>query len=175
MTLDQFIAAHNGQFLDFDGKYGPQCVDLVDFYARDVLSIPIVWANAIDWYGRDQTFESWSRNVWGDRASKPSRGSIVVWGASARAGTGVYGHIAICTDPGDGLTFGVFEQNYPTGSRCHLGRHTFDGVIGWGERILPPAPPAPPPPPAYNNDPAVTALLADYHARLQQIHTLSAA
>jgi len=143
VTLDQFIAAHNGQRLDFDGKFGAQCVDLIDYYCRDVLGIPIIWANAIDWWGGDASFEGWTRNVWGDRNSKPPRGSIIVWGPNARAGTGIYGHIAIGVDPGEGLSFGSFDQNYPTGSACHVQRHTFDGVIGWGIRLAPPPPPDP--------------------------------
>jgi hypothetical protein len=162
LTLDQFVAAHDGQFLVWDPRVGAQCVALVEFYARDVLAMPPVWANAVDWWGKDAAYETWSRNVWGDRTSKPPRGAIVVWGQNARAGTGIFGHIAICVDPGDGLTFGVFEQNYPTGSRCHVGRHPYDGVIGWGVRVLPPAPP-----PA---DPCAP-ILAQLHAAADQLTT----
>jgi hypothetical protein len=148
VTLAEFVAAHTNQFLDYDGHFGAQCVDLVDFYCVQVLGIPIAWANAVDWYGRDATFLSWTRNAWGNRNSKPPAGAIVVWGASARAGTGVYGHIDVCTDPGDGVTFVGFDQNWPPGSRCHLVRHTYDGVIGWGDKPRPPAPVVVPPPPA---------------------------
>lgn len=142
MTLADFVAAHQGQYLDYDGHYGAQCVDLIDFYCVQVLGVPIAWANAVDWWGKDAPLLNWSRNVWGSRASKPAAAAIVVWGANVRAGTGVYGHIAICTDPGDGLTFGAFSQNYPTGSPCALRRFTYDGVIGWGVKPAPP-PPAP--------------------------------
>jgi hypothetical protein len=137
MTLDQFVAAYNGRYLDYDGHFGAQCVDLVDYYVIQVLGVPIVWANAIDWWGKDAAFLNWTRNVWGNASSKPARGDIVVWGANARAGTGVFGHITVCTDPGDGLTFGAFSQNYPTGSACALRRFTYDGVIGWGDKPAP--------------------------------------
>jgi hypothetical protein len=149
MTLDQFVATHTGKYLDYDGHFGAQCVDLIDFYLVQVLGIPIAWANAVDWYGKDAAFERWTRNIWGNPTSRPSRGSIVVWGANARAGTGIYGHIAICTDPGNGLSFTSFDQNWPAGSPCHLVKHTYDGVIGWGDRLVPPPPivvPVPVPP-----------------------------
>jgi hypothetical protein len=147
MTLDQFVAAHTGKYLDYDGKFGAQCVDLVDFYVVQVLGIPIVWVvGAIDWYGKDAAFERWTRNVWGNPTSRPSRGSTVVWGANARAGTGIYGHIAICTDPGNGLTFTSFDENWPPGSPCHLVKHTYDGVIGWGDKPAPPPVVVPQPP-----------------------------
>jgi CHAP domain len=168
LILDQFIAAHTGQRLDFDGKFGAQCVDLVDYYARDVLGIPIVWANAIDWWGKDATFEGWTRNVWGNPSSRPSRGSIIVWGANARAGTGVFGHIAVGVDPGNGLSFTSFDQNYPTGSACHLQRHSYDGVIGWGDRLKPPSPVIPP---AVDPCATVKADLASAQARLAAIAT----
>jgi hypothetical protein len=174
VTLDQFVANNRGKWLDYDHHFGAQCVDLIDFYVAQVLGVPIVWANAVDWYGRDAPLLAWTRNRWGDRNSKPNRESIVVWGANVRAGTGVYGHIAICTDPGDGITFGAFSQNYPTGSACQLRRFGYDGVIGWGAK--PPPPPAPPPaPPAavFNNDPALIARITDLETRLRSINAVS--
>jgi hypothetical protein len=147
MTLPEFVAKYRGVYVDFDHVFGAQCVDLIDQYAVDVLQIPIVWVvGAVDWYGKDATFLGWSPNVWGDRTSKPPVGAIVVWGANVRAGTGVLGHVAICTDPGDGLTFGAFSQNYPMGTPAQLRRYAYDGVIGWGLKLQPPPPPPPPDP-----------------------------
>lgn len=40
MTLDEFIKKHNGEKVDFDKKYGYQCVDLFRQYCSDVLNIP---------------------------------------------------------------------------------------------------------------------------------------
>lgn len=36
-TFDQFIVSRNGGAWDFDGKYGAQCVDLFNYYNRDVI------------------------------------------------------------------------------------------------------------------------------------------
>jgi hypothetical protein len=52
MNLDQFVAANAGKPLDLDGEYGPQCVDLVNAYARDVLHAPLFGGNAIDIWSR---------------------------------------------------------------------------------------------------------------------------
>jgi len=163
MTLAQFVAAYTGKYLVWDAKVGAQCVAVAQFYVRDVLGIPVVWANAVDWWGKDAAYEAWTRNAWGNRASKPAAGSIVVWGPNARAGTGVFGHIAVCTDPGDGLTFQAFSQNYPTGARCGVRRFTFDGVIGWGDRLAPVS--VPPPAPA---DPCAP-ILAQLHQASDQL------
>jgi CHAP domain len=144
VTLADFIAAHNGKYLDYDGHYGAQCVDLIDFYCRDVLGIPIVWANAIDWYGKDAAFEQWIPNRWGDMSSYPLPGDIVVWHADHIVGTGVNGHIAICVSA-NGMAFTSFDQNWPPGSPCHLQGHNYQGVTGWGRRAKPPSPmPVPP-------------------------------
>lgn len=133
-TLDAFQAQHLGAYLDYDGLYGAQCVDLIDFYCRDVLGIPIVWANAVDWWQRDGAYLQWTANRVGDPSSKPARGDIVVWGPDQRVGTGVFGHIAICLDPGDGLRFLSLDQNWPAGAPVSVITHTFEGVIGWGDR-----------------------------------------
>ena len=37
MTFDNFITKYNGKFIDFDGYYGYQCVDLARQYIKDVL------------------------------------------------------------------------------------------------------------------------------------------
>lgn len=36
-SLEQFISQRNGGAWDFDGKYGAQCVDLFNYYNRDVI------------------------------------------------------------------------------------------------------------------------------------------
>ena len=171
MTLAEFVAKYQGVYVDFDHAFGAQCVDLIDRYAVDVLGIPIVWVRgAIDWFGQDAAFLGWQRNVWGDRNSKPSGGAIVIWGPNARAGTGVFGHCAICTDPGDGLSFGAFSENYPTGTPARLRRFTYDGVIGWGVKPLPPPPPPPPDPCAQVKQDlaSVTAQLSARNAELEK-------
>ena len=40
MTLTQFIKKYLGTKVDFDGKYGAQCVDLYRQYCAEVLGVP---------------------------------------------------------------------------------------------------------------------------------------
>ena len=40
MTLLEFVNKHIGKKVDFDGYYGPQCVDLYRQYCQDVWEIP---------------------------------------------------------------------------------------------------------------------------------------
>ena len=40
MTLDEFVKKYNGKKVDYDGRYGCQCVDLFRQYCEDVLNIP---------------------------------------------------------------------------------------------------------------------------------------
>ena len=62
ITLKQFIALHDGKYLDFDHVYGAQCVDLVQFYLRDVLGLPPLPGNAINEFGEDAKQLHWTHN-----------------------------------------------------------------------------------------------------------------
>jgi len=148
VTLAEFIAKYDRQPIR---DYGGQCVAVLEHYNLEVLGVPVVWANAIDWFGKDAAYLTWTKNVWGDPNNKPNASDIMVWGESnpahkaplGTAETGPFGHIAICVDPGDGMTFTAFGQNYPKGSPCHVQRFTYDGVIGWGDKPKPPTIPLP--------------------------------
>ena len=40
MTLNEFVEKYNGKKVDYDGRYGCQCVDLFRQYCKDVWTIP---------------------------------------------------------------------------------------------------------------------------------------
>lgn len=40
MCLDDYINKYIGQKIDYDGVYGPQCVDLFRHYSKEYLAIP---------------------------------------------------------------------------------------------------------------------------------------
>ena len=40
MTLDEFVKTYLDKKVDYDGRYGAQCVDLFRQYCKDVLNIP---------------------------------------------------------------------------------------------------------------------------------------
>ena len=127
MTLQEFFGKYEGRGIDYDGSYGFQCVDLYRQYVKEVLeakqSPPVpgakdIWTNYLT-----DVFTKVSNNP--DNA--PRSGDVVIWGE----GICPFGHIAICSEPGDKYSFTSFDQNYPLGSVCHFQKHTYFSVIGW--------------------------------------------
>lgn len=124
MTLQELLEQYNGRYLDFDGKYGGQCVDLYRFYCAEVLHIPqsppVVGAKDIWGSYLKEYFTAISNTPDG----VPTEGDIVIWG------NGTYGHVAIFIE-GNVNRFKSFDQNMPLKSPCHVQEHTYSGVIGW--------------------------------------------
>jgi hypothetical protein len=149
------MSKYSGRFCDVDHAFGAQCVDLANAYCAEVLGVDRLSGNAIDiWRTAPPT---WQRAT-NAPTNAPPKGTIVIWGANAIAGTGVYGHIAIAVEDQGVSTFSSFDQNFPTGSPCHLQRHTYDGVIGW---IIPTGIVPPPPAPAKPGPPKSAASAVD--------------
>ena len=44
-TVDAFVNRWNGSYADYDGAYGAQCVDLFNYYNRDVVKAPRIAVN----------------------------------------------------------------------------------------------------------------------------------
>mgnify|MGYP003608381841 CR=1 FL=1 len=40
LTIKQFVDKYTGQAIDYDGQYGAQCVDLFNFYNKEVVGAP---------------------------------------------------------------------------------------------------------------------------------------
>lgn len=126
MTFDPFIWKYTGKAVDYDGKYGPQCMDLYRQYVKEVLGFPQskpvpsakdVWDTYLpDFYERISNSPS----------GVPQKGDIVIWGGNY----GPHGHIAIFIQ-GNTKQFTSFDQNDPLGSLCHEQLHTYKGVLGW--------------------------------------------
>ena len=126
MTISEFIQKYDGKFVDFDGRFGPQCMDLYRQYVKEVLMLPQSnpvpsAADVWDHYLKDYYFriENQPTNV-------PSVGDIMIWNKNA----GPHGHIAIFIE-GDTNRFKSFDQNFPIGSPCHAQGHKYNNVIGW--------------------------------------------
>lgn len=131
MTFQEFIEVYNGRYIDFDGYYGPQCMDLLHTYCVDVLGISDgrvlaansakeIYENFDTVYGHEQ-FEKIANTPEGI----PQEGDIVFWGI------GTYGHVAVFVE-GNVSAFRSFDQNFPVGSPCHIQNHTsYSGVLGW--------------------------------------------
>lgn len=104
MTYLEFLNKYNGKYVDRDGYYGPQCMDLVQIYAQE-LGLGLFSGNAADVAGQQP--RGWSK------VSSPRQGDVVVYARAAD--NGWFGHIAIVHQ----LPV-VFGQNYPTNAPSQL-------------------------------------------------------
>ena len=106
MTLTQFMRSYLGTKVDFDGKYGCQCVDLYRQYCKEVLGIP--QTPPVEG-AKDIIDNPGVLNVTKDSAlADYSRGDILIWDKSK---TNKYGHVAILVDVYNTKYFIVLEQD----------------------------------------------------------------
>lgn len=102
MTLKRFIVNNLDKKVDFDNKFGFQCVDLYRQYCKDVLGIP-----------QTPAVEG-AKDIWENHGSlKQSKdsfavGDILIYDSTP---TNKYGHVCILVSLLDSDTFVVFEQN----------------------------------------------------------------
>jgi hypothetical protein len=125
MTLTQFIKINQGKKVDFDGKYGAQCVDLYRAYCRDVLDIqqtPAV-AGAKDIITKPGVLEVTRDSALADY----SRGDVLVWDATS---SNKYGHVAILVAVYNTKYFVVFEQDGFKQDGARLAFRSREGLLG---------------------------------------------
>ena len=125
MTLTQFIKTNQGKKVDFDGKYGAQCVDLYRAYCRDVLDIqqtPAV-AGANDIITKPGVLEVTRDSALADY----SRGDVLVWDATS---SNKYGHVAILVAVYNTKYFIVFEQDGFKQDGARLAFRSREGLLG---------------------------------------------
>lgn len=123
MNLSEFVAKNKGKFLDWDGKYGNQCVDLIRFFLKDFDLPQLKPGNAIDQWRNNEGFTRVVNTI----DAVPIPGDIVIWKGTK---SNPYGHIAIVLSANI-LYMNVIEQNNPTGSPVRVAKHSYAGVIGW--------------------------------------------
>ena len=126
MTLDQFTAKFNNKAVDFDGAYGAQCVDLVQFYNRDVVGGARFSGNAKDLFGQLPDKYTWVRN---SLFGVPPAGAVLVWGSSVGGG---YGDVAIAQPGSNTWSINAFGQNFPYNTPSRFQKRNYSGIIGWG-------------------------------------------
>lgn len=121
MTTQDFLNQFNGRYVDFDGAFGNQCVDLVQFYNRDVVGTSIRFiGNAKDLYSQTTSFYT--------QAQDPKVGDIAVFGAMPG---NPYGHIGVVSAVYPNGTFDMLEQNDPTGTPAHFKRYNNAYLLGF--------------------------------------------
>ena len=130
--IDRFFNANNGKYLDYDGRYGAQCVDLIREYLKQVLGIDGYTLPPVDgakeFYTKFNThdlFEIFPN----DPFAIPKKGDIMVWKWYWFI-TGWRGHVSLFHEGGL-MNFISFDQNYKKGTPCHFQKHSYRGVLGW--------------------------------------------
>lgn len=127
--VDSFVARHVGKAVDYDGIYGAQCVDLFNFYNRDVVGGGFLSV--------DFAYQLWTRfpapasnSYIKVGASKPPRKGDVAIYAQPLPGSDGAGHVAIVLgNPGGRLA--VFHQNWPWGSSSHKQQISKAHLLGY--------------------------------------------
>ena len=112
-----------GKFLDYDGAYGAQCVDLIKYYYAYFNKARYAKGNGCD-YVNNELPEGWTR-IKNTADFVPEPGDIAVWGTELSS----YGHVAIILSA-NGSSFVSMDQNWPKGSACKQVTHTYNKF--WG-------------------------------------------
>ncbi len=132
MTLSEFLSILNGEYKETAGTSAKnQCVDCANAYIKYVLGLPIIeYTNAVDFPSKIGSDYDYILNT---LRGVPVEGDLVIWG-------GTYGHIAIFLE-GNSNRFTSFDENFPTGSPCHVQEHNYDTpqVLGWLHPKKPPS------------------------------------
>lgn len=127
MNMATWVAAVWGRRIAAPGALGGQCVDLADDYVKSLYGLEPVRLNAIDWYRKGVPgFE----RIVNTPNNYPAPGDLVVWGKSAGAGTGEFGHIAIVL-VADASALITIDQNWNNLKMAYPQRHDYTGVLGW--------------------------------------------
>lgn len=132
-TYKEFIQAHKGKAMDYDGVAGCQCIDLCKYYLDEVFDLtPGAWGDAHCWYDNFYSIPTLKNNftrIANTPDFVPQKGDIMVW--SGALSSGGWGHVAICSGEGDTNWFNSWDNNW-TGNHDATAkiRHTYDYVLG---------------------------------------------
>ncbi|PWU04796.1 MAG: hypothetical protein C5B43_04120 [Verrucomicrobia bacterium] len=124
ITFEDFTNLLNGTSVDFDNYFGDQCVDLVQFWSRN-LGGPRFTGDAQDLANQAGTFYTWVANT---PDAVPQKGDIIVWSKQLN---NTVGHVAIASGTGDTNSFQAFEQNDPGPGVCLFKTYSYFAVLGW--------------------------------------------
>jgi len=130
LTIDQFSAKYQNGYWDYDGAYGAQCVDLFNFYNRDVVGAPFIQVSYA--YQLYSSFPA-PASTYYDKVpagSVPSKGDVAVW-STTLPGSGGAGHVAVVMGVVDSTHLLVIEQNSPTGAKTLVENHSTSYLLGY--------------------------------------------
>jgi len=133
MTLKDFVNKYMGKKVDFDGKYGAQCVDLARRFYCDVWELarqPESVTGAKDFANHEArpVQRQLCNFIKYKIGMMPREGAVIVFDASP---ANKYGHIGICVSAGPkGME--LFEQDgFRQENGAQLKFRTYESVLGW--------------------------------------------
>lgn len=132
ITLDQFIKKNLGRYVDYDGLYKSQCVDLMREYIIECMGLNPYEAIPANNYAKNMFYKFNSKyftKIKNTPTGIPKKGDIIFWKTYPFV-TGIAGHVGIVVSANVN-NFIVFNQNYPTGSSCNLRKFNYRGILGW--------------------------------------------
>ena len=113
--------AQLGQYIDVDGAYGAQCVDLIYAY-YEYLGVGRRGGNGTDYQNDDKLPEDWTR-LYASDGEIPQPADVVVWASYAPGVHTACGHVGIVDSVNDDGSFNVLEQNYGADRSVTLNEH----------------------------------------------------
>ena len=137
MTPMEWIFKNLGKSIDFDGAFGPQCVDSINDYLAATSPSTGRIRSATAAQAAREKLPGW---VWvaNTPIGVPHPGSLVVWGEFPPYGIGPDGHIAlsVSSDVSHLLTL---DQNWSGARYVRLVCHDYGGVLGWHQPLPKPS------------------------------------
>ncbi len=128
MKLEEFIKKNTGKKVDYDKRYGAQCVDLFRQYCQDVLCIPHTGGveGAKDLFINYEKMEKEKRYFSKITGTSFIPGDVAIW---AESSTNKYGHVAIIVGTiNDDLI--VFEQDGFKQDGAKIALRSTDRLLG---------------------------------------------
>lgn len=126
-----FLKSEVNKLHDFDGYYGSQCVDWINYYLWTFWKIRL-FGNAIDLLNNAK--EQGLQVIYNAPGVNPKAGDVFVM----EVPTHPYGHTGVVIEDSDGYTIKTIEQNIDgnadaltVGGPARYNERDFTGVIGW--------------------------------------------
>ena len=139
--LNKFIAQFTGHGIDYDGKYGAQCYDVIQEWNVNWLGNRFLagdYAYQLLNKNPDQ-YKTYSND---SPTAHPEIGDICVLKNAYNYVGGHTGLVVGHQTQGKNTDWvDLFEQNDPTGSTCHIKRYSYEYISGWLRSIKQPVPP----------------------------------
>ena len=129
MNLADFLTKYSKEKIDYDKRFGPQCVDVFRQYCQDVWQIPHTGGveGAKDlWLNYDKMLGE--KEYLSKVTGLPAAGDVVVFNATKN---NKYGHVAIFLGVIDFEHILVFEQDGIKLDGAKYGIRGFDNILGF--------------------------------------------